>query len=456
MAQKISSENGWQDSKPDVHARISHLWQNDFMSDFMFVSEGVKFPVHKFVLASTSSVFYLMFYGPMAEQKHELDVSSFGNAKCISQLLKFVYTDEVSLNWRNVFKLLNLAKCYMISSLQKKCTEFIEESVTKDNVLVALQLSLVFEVNSAIKKCLEIIAENAPQIVNQELFLSVNLASLKAILELDTLEIKEIDLFLAVNRWCENQLIKEGKEVTPKLKRKVLGDVVYLIRFPVMEWKDFGEHCSKSGILTQEQVIDILHCISLDGKDLQETLVSEMGFCSKSRKGQKQRKKEHPKKRQSQRKQEIVADHTSPSQNGCWRYDNGVTPDVIDFKINKKALLTGISIYGDPKYNQISEMKIRTQAGTFSPAYTSGEKILGPVPNSFRVSFNRPFEILPNEMVNVRVLVSGPGTKFCMRTKEVFTIDGFKCQLFKTSKLTRKPHVTQGEQIPALIFEVWM
>eukprot|EP00112_Aurelia_sp_Birch-Aquarium-sp1_P025687 Seg8680.1 transcript_id=Seg8680.1/GoldUCD/mRNA.D3Y31 product="BTB/POZ domain-containing protein 2" protein_id=Seg8680.1/GoldUCD/D3Y31 len=303
MAQRSSSENGWQDAKPNVHARISHLLQNDFMSDFKFVSEGVKFPVHKFILASTSSVFYTMFYGVMPEKKQELDLRSFGNADCISEFLKFIYKDKVSLNWNNVFNLLNLAKCYLISSLQTRCTEFIEESVTTDNVLIALQQSLLFDANAAIKKCLKIITENAPQIVKQDSFLALNLASLKAILQLDTLEINEIDLFLAVNRWCESQLIKEGKEASPELKRKVLGDAVYLIRFPCMELKDFGEHCSKSGILTMDQVADILYYISLDGKDLQETLVDKIGFCTKPRK---------------KRREEIIADLILQHNNKIW------------------------------------------------------------------------------------------------------------------------------------------
>eukprot|EP00112_Aurelia_sp_Birch-Aquarium-sp1_P025689 Seg8680.3 transcript_id=Seg8680.3/GoldUCD/mRNA.D3Y31 product="BTB/POZ domain-containing protein 2" protein_id=Seg8680.3/GoldUCD/D3Y31 len=440
MAQTSSSQNGWQDAKPNVHARISHLLQNDFMSDFTFVSEDVKFPVHKFILASTSSVFYAMFYGPMAEQKQELDLSSFGNAECITQFLKLIYTDEVSLNWKTVFQLLNLAKCYLISSLQKRCTEFIEKSVTKDNALIALQQSLLFDANDAIKKCLEIISENAPQIVEQDSFLALNLASLKAILQLDTLEINEIDLFLAVNSWCESQLIKEGKEVSTELKRKVFGDAVYLIRFPCMELKDFGEYCSKSGLLTLEQVADIIHFISVHGKDLQETLMDKIGFCTKPRK---------------KRREEIIADRILHNKNiwGHWGYLDK-KPDSIDFTINKKAYLTGISLFGNPRSNIISQMTITTNARTLKPFYTFGERNSGPVSESFRVSFEKPIEILANQKVNVCVVISGPNSRSIYdNAKEIFKIDGFQCRFSTASNSSHRTDVESG-QFPALIFEI--
>ena len=439
MASKISSENGWQDLKPNVHARISHLFQNDFMSDFTFVSDDVKFPVHKFVLASTSSVFYPMFYGPMAEQKQELDLSSFGNAECISQFLKFVYTDEVSLNWRNVFQLLNLAKCYFISSLQKKCTEFIEESVTTDNVLIALQQSMLFDANDAVNKCLDIITEHTSQLVKQDSFLSLNLASLKAILEINTLEIEEIDLFLAVNRWCESQLMKEGKEVSPEVKRKVLGDAVYLIRFPVMELKSFGEYCSKSGILTQEQVVDMIYYISLDGKDLQKTLMDTIGFCTKPRIIRKK----------------IVAYRFLPGNflDAAWEY-NGKVPDAIDFTINKTAYLTGISLFGDATSNMISEMEITTHAGTFKPNHTFGGPNSGPVPGSFQVSFEQPIRILADERANVCVLITGPNSLYInYDAKRSFKIDGFQCQ-FSTALNSKNGTTVEAGQFPAFTFRV--
>ena len=438
MAQKNFFENGWQDLKPTVHARRLHLLQNDFMSDFTFVSDDVKFPVHKFILASTSSVFYPMFYGPMAEQKHELDLSIFGDADCISEFLRCIYTDEVSLNWKNVFPLLNLAKCYLIVSLEKRCARFIEESVTKDNVLIALQQSLVFDAKAAVMSCLEIISRMASEVAKQESFLTLNLAAIKAILELDTIKIEEIDLFFAVDRWCESQLIKEGKETSPEMKREILGDAVFLIRFPTMSLTDFAKHCSKSGMLTAEQVADIVHYLSLGEEELQKSVNVSIDFCTKPR---------------NYTGKEILADRIPVSAPIlCWRYIG--KPDEIAFILNKRAFLTGLTLFGDPNLHRIVEMKIVTHRWTFKPGYIFEVRNSGPLSDTYRVDFEKPVEILADERVIVSLVIAGPDSKaFNGGARELFETDGFQCRFSSASLASVGTTISRG-QFPALIFEV--
>eukprot|EP00112_Aurelia_sp_Birch-Aquarium-sp1_P001346 Seg11421.1 transcript_id=Seg11421.1/GoldUCD/mRNA.D3Y31 product="BTB/POZ domain-containing protein 2" protein_id=Seg11421.1/GoldUCD/D3Y31 len=438
MAQKSCYENGWQDLKPTVHARRSHLLQNNFMSDFTFVSDDVKFPVHKFVLASASSVFYPMFYGPMAEQKQELDLSFFGNAECISEFLKFVYTDEISLNWNNVFPLLNLAKCYLISSLENICSVFIEESVTKENVLLALQQSRLFGAKAAVSRCLDIISRKASEIMEQESFLALNLAGIKAILELDTVKIKEVDLFLAVDRWCENQLINNGKKVSPELKRELLGDAVFLIRFPTMSLTDFAKHCSQSGMLTPAQVADIVHYLSLGEEELQKSVRVSIDFCTKPR---------------NNTGKEILADRIRYSPPiSCWRYLG--KPDELAFTVNKRAFFTGITLFGDPNVHRIVEMKIVTNGWTFKPKYTFEGRNSGPLSGTYRVDFEKPIEVLGNQRVIVSLVIAGPDSiGFNCDAKKMFETDGFQCR-FSSAKIMSVGTTVSRGQFPALIFEV--
>eukprot|EP00112_Aurelia_sp_Birch-Aquarium-sp1_P005038 Seg1572.4 transcript_id=Seg1572.4/GoldUCD/mRNA.D3Y31 product="BTB/POZ domain-containing protein 2" protein_id=Seg1572.4/GoldUCD/D3Y31 len=438
MAQKCGNKKDWQESKTTVKERIGHLLKNDFMSDFVFISNDVKFPVHKLILASTSAVFHAMFCGPMAGQERELDLSHYGNADCISEFLGFIYTDEVSLNWENVFQILNLAKCYLISCLQAKCTKFIEESVTEENALVALQQSLAFDENAAIKKSMEIIAENTFDVVKQDSFLSLNLASLKAILMLDTLNIEEIDLFLAVNKWCENQLIKEGNEICAESKRKVLGDAVYLIRFPTIALKDIAKDCSKSGILTHEQVIDVIHYISLESKEPQDRIVDKICFSTKPR---------------NKIRQEIIADRILPNTKYFMRCYDRSWREVIEFIINRKAILTGLFLFGDPKSHEISQITITTNSSIFTPNFTLGEPSSGPVTDSFRVSLLQPIQLLPNQNVNLSAFITGPDSSgFQDPGKELFKKNDFECRF--TSGRQHVGNTVYGWQYPGLIFEV--
>eukprot|EP00112_Aurelia_sp_Birch-Aquarium-sp1_P025688 Seg8680.2 transcript_id=Seg8680.2/GoldUCD/mRNA.D3Y31 product="E3 ubiquitin-protein ligase rpm-1" protein_id=Seg8680.2/GoldUCD/D3Y31 len=99
-------------------------------------------------------------------------------------------------------------------------------------------------------------------------------------------------------------------------------------------------------------------------------------------------------------------------------------------------------------------MTITTNACTLEPNYTFGEPNSGPVSTSFRVSFEKPIEILANQKVNVSVVLSGPDTyRFWHRAKELFEIDGFQCRFSTASNSDNGTDIKHG-QFPALFFEV--
>lgn len=57
-------DNGWQSMKSSVLERNSHIFNNPFMSDVTLTSgenKLVSFYAHKYVLATSSPVFYAMF-----------------------------------------------------------------------------------------------------------------------------------------------------------------------------------------------------------------------------------------------------------------------------------------------------------------------------------------------------------------------------------------------------------
>jgi hypothetical protein len=48
--------------------------------------------------------------------------------------------------------------------------------------------------------------------------------------------------------------------------RQVLGDLLYLVRFPIMERKYFTENVSKKGLLSHEEIINVYQ--SLDDEEI--------------------------------------------------------------------------------------------------------------------------------------------------------------------------------------------
>lgn len=76
--------------------------------------------------------------------------------------------------------------------------------------------------------------------------------TLVAVLERDTLGIREVRLFSAVVRWSEAECHRQQLQVTPENKRKVLGKALGLVRFPLMTIEEFaaGTHLNGSRCLT--------------------------------------------------------------------------------------------------------------------------------------------------------------------------------------------------------------
>lgn len=68
-----------------------------------------------------------------------------------------------------------------------------------------------------------------------------------AVLERDTLGVREVRLFNAVVRWSEAECQRQQLQVTPENKRKVLGEALALIRFPLMTIEEFAAGNARGG-----------------------------------------------------------------------------------------------------------------------------------------------------------------------------------------------------------------
>jgi hypothetical protein len=64
--------------------------------------------------------------------------------------------------------------------------------------------------------------------------------TLVAVLERDTLGVREVRLFVAAVRWAEAEAHRQQLQPTPENKRRVLGKALALIRFPLMTIEEFA------------------------------------------------------------------------------------------------------------------------------------------------------------------------------------------------------------------------
>ena len=226
------------------------------MSDVKFSCEGSdeKFFTHKYVLATSSAVFYAMFYGELAEKNSVVHLSDT-NEESLQEFLRYLYTDECNLSTDNAMFVLYLAKKYIVPSLAEKCTEFLEANLASENVFILLKQAVRFVEEELVKKCWDLIDLNTADVVASDAFVDVDKATLAELVKRESLNVQEVDLFKAVLKWSEAECSIKEIEANPKNKRAVMGNAIYQIRFASMTPQEFAQNTSQSGILTPEEII---------------------------------------------------------------------------------------------------------------------------------------------------------------------------------------------------------
>ena len=387
----------WQLSKNTVSKRIKHLYRNPLMADVYFLVANtergssvtkLKIPCHKFVLAVSSPVFFAMFYGKLQEPSKYINLPDC-DSKGLLEFLRYIYCDEVKLTGSCVLQVLYLAKKYMIPSLTTQCRRFLEKNINAENVLDVLPAMHQLEEAGLYDICWEVVDAQTETILQSapDSFLEDE-DLLVSILKRDTLQVKEVEVFQAVNRWAEGICKKRGLSLCGEQKRTIVGEtIVKLVRFPLMPQKVFAKLVPDSGILTETEINQMFMYFNLNRKPGEFSCIPR---CI----------------RRCKRFTEI---------SGFWYYNRGVC-DSISFTVNIPVVLRGIRLFGckGEKYyvkltmngEIVSEDRFLTEE-TESDGY-----------NGFDIVFKQCYQLTPNTPYVLEALIKGPKSFYGMKGKE--------------------------------------
>ena len=173
--------------------------------------------------------------------------------------LQYLYTDEVCFNGNNALQLLYLAEKYIIPSLTSRCILFLRDHLDSGNIFCVLKHSNLIQNKSLWRRCWKFIDREAKDVLASTEFLQVDRTDLIELVRRETLNIKEIDLFIAVNKWAENQSKELRLAASSTVKtRQILGEeIIKKLRFPVMEQKDFCNVVCKTDVLIEEEIREV-------------------------------------------------------------------------------------------------------------------------------------------------------------------------------------------------------
>jgi hypothetical protein len=163
----------------------------------------------------------------------------------------------------------------MLDVIKNECKKFLAANINEDYACVVLQIANTFHLEDLQKDALQFVFSHGKYCLESTSFLSLSSGCVKLIIESDKLNCTEEIIYQKMIQWAKQQCKKEqhvtgndGKRVTAKDKqlRKVLGDLIYLIRFPIMQRKYFTEKVSTKNVLTLEEMVAIYQ--SFDGKKI--------------------------------------------------------------------------------------------------------------------------------------------------------------------------------------------
>lgn len=418
MATLTALEKDW---PWDQKHRCKSMLNNEILSDVKFVVKAsrnfgqsdtkrskVVIPAHKILLSICSPVFYAMFCGNMAETKEYIDLPDC-DFEGMLELLRYIYTDEVHLNGNNVMEVLYLADKYFIPSLASECTDFLGRNLDFSNLFCVLHHAQRHEKKDLLRSCWDLIDKETEKALKSSEVMTVERSIVEQLVKRETLNVREVELFKAVDCWAKRECKRRKLEEAGSIKRQVLGEeIVKNIHFPIMTQNEFMDVVPKSKILTPEETNMIVNYFS-------GTVTSAVGF---------------------------LHDHRLGPPLRCCRFLGFNHRKYIDaelgidewlpFTVDKAIMLHGVSLLG----NDGGEFAVTVQVSFFADpeddegddgdndtdshdeiviASTSGTYISGRRGNGqefhygYDVKFDEPVDLFEDFLYFISITADGPG-----------------------------------------------
>ncbi|XP_055351457.1 BTB/POZ domain-containing protein 6-B-like [Paramacrobiotus metropolitanus] len=216
------------------------------------------FQSYKNVLGLRSPVFATMFYGSLPESCEvpieipDLVPDAFAN------MLSYMYSDKVeNLSTGNVFPTMTCADKYDLPLLTQICSNLLDKQLTPEKCLNILDEAIHWQADAFVEKCWAIVDSKTEEVLRSTKFPEATHGILHIMLQRNTLTAGEFDVYLAVNRWASAACARNNLDPSAVNRRQMLGDVLFLVRFPLLTNSQLAEGPAKTGLLTETELLSL-------------------------------------------------------------------------------------------------------------------------------------------------------------------------------------------------------
>ena len=179
---------------------------------------------------------------------------------------RYLYTDICDVNFENAMDLLYIAKKYCVDLLANSCLKFLKDVISPDTVCQILEASRAISESEVHDQCISFIKENFLVCLKSKDFAALSMQCLEDVTAINTFWVKEEELYENLMRWAESECHRQKLDVSWGNKRKVLGGILYKVRFPLMEPDYFSRKVATTELLSDGEKIDVFlyHCTKED------------------------------------------------------------------------------------------------------------------------------------------------------------------------------------------------
>lgn len=338
-----------------------------------------------------------------------------------------MYFEDHEIDESSVISTLYAAEKYAVTELVGICQSFLESKMTEDNVCVIMENASMFNFADLVLKCKNFIfgiGSVARKVFESDGFLDLRQETLFSLVESDELSLSEDFIYQSVMRWAKHNCVREGKNSPNSAEiRKMLGNIIFEVRFPTLSLEKFWKDIVCDEILSDEEKVLISKAIA--GKTPQKAVFKS-----------------------SRRKRYLEILRIQVHATDCnWTYTNRV--DAIDFEVNKPISLYGLLLYGNlnSTYNYVVEVKIISSSDNvllhLLPMSVEGSC------NIFQIKFDTPVQITPNAIYTVWVNLDGPKSYRGIYSGDV-EYEGYTFKFYKSNYSNNGTSASIG-QIPGLL-----
>ena len=207
----------YEDFKDELLHKLNELRETNILCDTTIRAHGQDFPAHRCVLSAASPYFRAMFTSQLKEKESNLVELQEDKSATISDVLRYIYTGETSIDSSNAQDLVMVADYLIIPSLKTKAAVFLEGTLNASNCLALESFASRYNCESLKQASVTYKIANFVDVTKSEYFRLLDSEKVKELICMDDINVaEEEEVYEAVMTWVKHDLLSR-ESVLPEL-----------------------------------------------------------------------------------------------------------------------------------------------------------------------------------------------------------------------------------------------